>query len=161
TRPSKPSSLRNKSFTIRRDKVAGALFGLKQGYHPWQIIMLSTPWINLPKKTSSILFSFFWGGSVPRELLLRAGIAAPVTRKMFPATCDPLPSQRAVERTGVANDLFDCFPVTPAAQRIVCLVIEGNVQNWAQIEIETEKTEQPPRDVAMTLDEVHVILVAK
>jgi hypothetical protein len=52
---------------------------------------------------------------------------------MFAAACDPLTSQRAIERTSVANNLFDCFPVTAAAQRIVCVVIEGNVQNWAQV----------------------------
>src|ERR1044071_4519026 len=80
---------------------------------------------------------------------------------MFTATSYPLPSQRAIERTGVANDLFGCFPVTTPAQRIVCLVIERNVQNWAQIQIETEKPEQPSCDLAMTTDEIYIIPVAE
>src|ERR1700686_2576113 len=40
--PSKPNSLRSKSVTISRESEAGVFFGLKLGYQPWQIIMLST-----------------------------------------------------------------------------------------------------------------------
>src|SRR5436305_13893866 len=80
---------------------------------------------------------------------------------MFAAACDPLSSQRAIERTSVANDLFDCFPVTPAAQGIVCVVIERNVQDGAQVYIETEEAEQSPRDVSMKQHEIYDTLIAE
>src|SRR4030095_12096876 len=80
---------------------------------------------------------------------------------MFAAACDPLPPQRHVESAGIANDLLDCFPVAAASQRIFSIVIERNVQDRAQIQIETEEAKQSSRDVPMTFDKFQVILVAQ
>src|SRR5262245_21792088 len=80
---------------------------------------------------------------------------------MFTTTGDPLPSQRDVERTGVSNDLLDCFPITSTPQGIVCVVIERNVQHGTQVEIESEKAEQPAGDVTVMANEFDVVLVAQ
>ena len=79
--------------------------------------------------------------------------------EMFSAACDPLPFHRLVERAGVANDLLDRFSVTTATQRIVCIVVKGNVEHWTKVEIEAEKPEQSSGDIAVFLDKMDIVLV--
>src|SRR5664279_2666710 len=64
-----------------------------------------------------------------REIVMRIDRSCGVTREMFTATRDPLLPHGAVERAGVTDDLLDRFAVTAVAQRIVGIVIEGNVED--------------------------------
>src|SRR3954451_19529170 len=64
----------------------------------------------------------------------RSGVAG----KMFSTTCDPLSAQRVVESAGQPDDFRDVATVTTPTQRIICLVVEGNVENRAKIEIESK-----------------------
>ena len=48
------NSLRNNSVTIRGDTVAGVGCDSKQGYHPWQIIILSTSRTNCRNTANSL-----------------------------------------------------------------------------------------------------------
>src|SRR6476659_2464985 len=70
-------------------------------------------------------------------------------------------SQRRVKRTSVPDHLLDRPPITTPAQRIVGLVIKGNVEHRTEIQVKTEQTQQVPRDVAVLANQPRVILVAQ
>src|SRR4030095_11542114 len=80
---------------------------------------------------------------------------------MFAPAGDPLPSHCFVKRTGISHNLLDSFSVAPAAQRILGVVIERNVEHRAKIEIESKKTQQTSGDVAVTPDQIDVVLLAQ
>ena len=80
---------------------------------------------------------------------------------MFSAARDPLRAQRVVEGARVPHDLLDRLAVATAAQRIVGLVVERNVEHRAEVEIESEDAKQPSGDVAMLPNEREVALVAQ
>ena len=80
---------------------------------------------------------------------------------MFAAARDPLPSHCFVEGTGISHNLLDSFPVAPAVQRILGVIVEGNVEHWTKIEIETEKAQQSPSNIAVSPDQIDIILIAQ
>src|SRR5437870_12546118 len=80
---------------------------------------------------------------------------------MLAAACDPLPSHRFVNRARISNDLLDIFSVATAAQRIVGIVIEGNVEYGTQIQIESEEAQQTSGNVAVTPDQFYIVFVAQ
>jgi hypothetical protein len=80
---------------------------------------------------------------------------------MFAAARDPLSSHRFVERTRIAHDLIDTFSVATAAQRIVGIVVEGNVEYGTQIQIESEEAQQTPGDIAVAPDQFDIVFVAQ
>ncbi len=80
---------------------------------------------------------------------------------MFAAARDPLPSHRFVECTGISHNLLDGFPVAPAVQRILGVIVEGNVEHWTKIEIEAEKAQQTSSDIAVSPDQIDIILIAQ
>src|SRR4051794_5878991 len=80
---------------------------------------------------------------------------------MFAATGDPLFAHGFIERTGIAHNLFDVFSVTPAVQGVFRVIIEGNVEHRAKIEIEPEKTQQTPGDIAVASDYIDVVFIAQ
>src|SRR5439155_24929090 len=88
---------------------------------------------------------------------LRAG----VTGKMFAAARDPLLAHRVVERAGIAHHLLDRFAVTTAAERIVGVIVERNVEDRAKIEIKSENAQQTSGDVTMPSDKIDIVLVAQ
>src|ERR1051326_2095128 len=80
---------------------------------------------------------------------------------MFTAARNLLPAHRLVERTGIAHNLLDIFSVTPAVERILCVILEGNVEHGAKIEIETKKAQQTSRDVAVAPNQIDIVPVPK
>ena len=80
---------------------------------------------------------------------------------MLAAAGDPLPAHGIIKRCGVAHHLLDSFPVAPAVQRILGVIVEGNVEHWAKIEIEPEKPEQASGDVTMSPDQIEIVLIAQ
>src|SRR5437667_9161169 len=80
---------------------------------------------------------------------------------MFAAACNPLPFHCFIERAGVAHNLFDGFPITAAAQRIVGIIIERNVEHGAKIEIKTEKPQQSSGYLAVPADKIDIPFVAQ
>src|SRR6266705_3465943 len=92
---------------------------------------------------------------------MRVGRSGGVSGKMFAAAGDPLFSHCIVERGGISNNLLDRFSVTTAAQRIVGVIGERDVQHRAKIEIKTKQPQQSPGDVAVTADKIDIVLVAK
>src|ERR1700693_6284048 len=80
---------------------------------------------------------------------------------MFAAAPDPLVAHRVVKRSCIAHNLLDRFAVTTAAQRIVRVVVEGNIQHGTKIEIESENTQQATRDVAVSPNKIEIVLVAQ
>src|SRR5438552_549386 len=84
-----------------------------------------------------------------------------VTGKVFTATGNRLPAHCVIECAGVADDLLNRFSITTATQRIVCVVIERNVEHRAQIEVESEESQQSTGDVAVPPNEIDIVLVAQ
>src|SRR5215469_10117425 len=89
------------------------------------------------------------------------GRCSRVTGKMFAATRNPLPSHCFVEGSGISPNLIDGFAVASAPQRMLSVIIKRNVEHRTKIEIETEKAQQTPRDIAVAPDEIDVVLVAQ
>ena len=84
-----------------------------------------------------------------------------VAGKMFAAARDAFCAERIVKGSGQPNDFVDIAPIAAAAERVVRLVIEGNVEHRAEIEIKAEKAEEPAGDPAMLPNEIEVALVAQ
>src|SRR6058998_2780696 len=80
---------------------------------------------------------------------------------MLAAACDPLPSHRFVKRAGISNDLLDIFSIATAAQRIVGIVIEGNVEYGKQTQNDSEKVKQTSGNVGVTPDQFYIVVVAQ
>jgi hypothetical protein len=78
---------------------------------------------------------------------------------MFAATQDPLLAQCFVKGARQPNDLFHCLSVAAAAERIVGVVIERNVEDGTEVEVETEKTEEPAGNFTVTPDEGYVVAI--
>ena len=88
------------------------------------------------------------------------GSRSGVTGKMFAAARDPLPSHCFIECAGISNDLFDGLAVATAAQRIIGIIIERNVEHRTKIEVETKKSQQSPRNLAVPADKIDVAFIA-
>ena len=78
---------------------------------------------------------------------------------MFSAAKNPALQERVVECTGEPNDLVYCRSVAPAAKRIICLIIEGDIQHGTQIEIEPEQPEQLAGQRPMESDEWFLVFL--
>src|SRR6266404_475207 len=116
---------------------------------------------ELPKHCQFILIEFFSGAIDLRQLIVSVCSCSRVTGEMFAAARDPLPSHSGIEYTSIAHDLLDIFSVAPAAQRILSVIIKGDVQHRTKIQIEPEKAQQTSGDLAMAPNQVEVILVAQ
>src|SRR5262245_45835718 len=80
---------------------------------------------------------------------------------MFAAAHNPLLAHRLIESTCVAHHLFDSFAVASAKQRILGVIVEGNVEDGAKIEIEPKNAQQASGDVAVSPDQIDVVFVAQ
>src|SRR5439155_16848372 len=89
------------------------------------------------------------------------GSCGRVTGKMLTAARNPLLAHGLVERAGIAYHLLDIFSVAPAVERILGVVLEGNVEHRTKIEIEPEKAQQTSGDVAVAPDQIDIVLVAQ
>lgn len=96
-----------------------------------------------------------------RQVVMRIHGGGRVARKMFSAAQYPLPPHAIVERARQANHLLNVFSVAASAQRIVRVVIEGNVENRAEIEVESKQPEKPPRDIAVAMDQRSIATIAQ
>ncbi len=92
---------------------------------------------------------------------MRVTLGGGITRKVFAAAHDPLLAHRVVECSRIANDLFDRLSVATTTQRVVRIVVEGNIENRTKIEIETKSAQQAPRDLAVPADKIDIVLVAQ
>ena len=71
---------------------------------------------------------------------------------MFAAAGNALCAHRLVKSAGVTHDLLNVFSVTAPPQRIIGIVIEGNIEDRTQIEVEAEEAQQSSSDVAVPGD---------
>ena len=108
-----------------------------------------------------VSIELFAAASDSRQLVMSIGTRGGISGKMFAAARDPLSSHRFVERARIAHDLIDIFSVATAAQRIVGIVIEGNVEYGTQIQIESEEAQQTPGDIAVAPDQFDIVFVAQ
>ena len=80
---------------------------------------------------------------------------------MFTAARDPLPSHRSIEYAGISDNLLDGFSVAPAAQGILSLIVERNIEHGTKIEIESEDAKQTSSDIAVAADKIEIVLIAQ
>ena len=80
---------------------------------------------------------------------------------MFAAAGDPLLAHSLIKRTGIAHNLLDVFSVASAAQGILSVLIELNVEHGTKIQIESEKAQQTSGDVAVAPDQIDIVLLAQ
>src|SRR5260370_37639605 len=80
---------------------------------------------------------------------------------MFATTGDPLFSYRVVECAGVACHLLDRCAVTSAAQGIVRVVVERNVEHRTKIEIESETSKHATGKLALRPNKIKFFLVTQ
>jgi hypothetical protein len=66
-----------------------------------------------------------------------------------------------VEDAGHGDDLIGCRAVAAAAEGVVGLIIEGNVEDRAEIEIEAEDPKELSGQLSMAGDEFEISLVAE
>src|SRR5689334_5606639 len=92
---------------------------------------------------------------------MRIRFGAGISRKMFAAAGDSLISHPVVKRTGVAHDLLDGFPVTPSTKRVVGAIVERNIEDGTKIEIESKNAEQTTGNIAVSPDQIQIVLVAQ
>ena len=130
---------------MRREREAAVFSGSKQGYQPWQIIMLSTCPANWRKDRELIRVQLGARAFDQRQVVVRVDGGGGVAGKMFAAARDPFPAQGVVKGAGQPDDLLDVPSVAAAAKRVIRLVVEGNVEHRTKIEIETEKPQQVVR----------------
>jgi hypothetical protein len=57
--------------------------------------------------------------------------------------------------------LFDGSAVTAAAQGVVSFVIKGNVEDRAEIEVESENAQELSGDFTMSSDECNIVLISQ
>ena len=96
-----------------------------------------------------------------RQIVMGVDRRGGISGEMFAAAQNPLPAQRFIERTGQPDDLFDGLAVAAAAQGIISLIVERNVEDRAEIEIESKKAEEPARYFAMLPNERYVIPITQ
>ena len=77
-----------------------------------------------------------------RQLVMRIERCARISWKMFAAREDPFAAQTVVERLRVTNHLGHIVAITAAAQRIIGVVIERNVEHGTKVEVETKNSQQ-------------------
>ena len=80
---------------------------------------------------------------------------------MFSAGEDAGPAEPVIEGARLGDDLLHISAVAAATKRIVGLVIVGDVENGAQIEVESEDPQQPACDVAVFSDKIEIIAVSE
>ena len=80
---------------------------------------------------------------------------------MFAAAEHAAGAQRTVELLRIGDHLGHIAPVAATAQGIVRLVIEGNVEHGAKIEIETEEAQDLRRDFAVAANERNIAFIAE
>ena len=114
---------------MRREKRPAFSAARKHGYQPWQIIMLSTAAANWRKTASSSASNSCARALDFRQIVMRIERRGGVAGKMFAAARDPLLAQGVVECARQPNDFVDGRAVAAAAQRIVGLIVEGNVEH--------------------------------
>src|SRR5581483_512845 len=96
-----------------------------------------------------------------RQLLMRVDGRGGISGEMFSATGDALFTHRGIEGAGIAHHLVDIFSVTTAAQRIVGVIVERNVEHRTEIEIESEQTQQTSGDIAVAFDKIDISFFAE
>ena len=84
-----------------------------------------------------------------------------VARKVFSAGEDAGSAQRRVEDAGILHDLLGGRSIAPAPERIVRLFVEGDVEDGAEIEIETENPQELSGQFAVAGDEFRITLLAE
>jgi len=82
-----------------------------------------------------------------------------VAGEVFAAAHHAGRAQAAIEGAGKRDDLCGTASIASAAERVVGLVVEGNVEHRAQIEIESEESEQASGDEAVLRNEGRIALV--
>ena len=95
------------------------------------------------------------------EAVVRVLAGHRISGKVLAAAEDAAATERVVELTRQRDHLSHAPPVAAAAERVRCLVVEGDIEHGAEIEVEPEEPQQAGGQVAVPPHEGRVALVAE
>src|SRR5256885_8823786 len=133
-------------------------------HHAIDNMVLCRPRIAARKSAEDCEFfaiQLFAGPIDFRQTMMGIDHRSGITGKMFPTAGYPRGTQRIIKRSRVPDHLLDRFSVTATTQGIIRVVIKRNIEHGAEIEIETEQSQQMPGDVAVIANQLDVSLVAQ
>jgi hypothetical protein len=93
--------------------------------------------------------------------LMWVALGGAVAGEVLAAAQDAFLAHGAVEDARVGDDLLRIFAVGAAFERVVRRIVIADVQNRAEVEIETEVTQNLSGEFAMTLDQFGIALVSQ
>jgi hypothetical protein len=96
-----------------------------------------------------------------REFVMGIDACGTVAGEVFAAGEDSLFSHGDGECPGELSDLFGGFAEGPVFQRVVSFVVKGDIENGAEIEIESKESEEFAGEFTMALKEGFVTLVSE
>jgi hypothetical protein len=80
---------------------------------------------------------------------------------VFSAGENPFGSESIVKEASVLYDLSGRISVATASQRVVSFVVERDVEDWAEVEVESEDAQKFAGDCAVTPNEFGIVSVSK
>ena len=142
TKPRKPSSPRRQSRITAGDSEAGTAARLEArimrvaDHHAVHLVSEGA-------EHGEFAGVEFGAGAVDaRQFVVRIEPGESIAGKMFAAGKNPFGGHRRAEGLGIGDGFLDAAAVATAAQRIVGLIVEGNVEHRAQVEVEAEQAQQ-------------------
>ena len=106
-------------------------------------------------------FEVFFGQIDHGEFMVRIERCAGISGEVFAAGEDPLVAQCVVEEAGIADDLCRGVPVAASAEGVIGLIVEGDVEDGAEVEVESEDPQEFAGDGSVLLDQGGVITVSE
>jgi hypothetical protein len=104
---------------------------------------------EFPKNREFFVVQFLARPVDPRKIVMSVDCCCRIAWKMFAATRYTLAVHPFIKQARVADDLVHRSAITAAAQRIISVIAERDVEDRAKIQVKAEKPEQTTRDIAV------------
>ena len=116
---------------------------------------------EVPEDSEFVLFHEFLRALDAGKFVVRVEAGRGIAGEMLAAAHHSGGPQCLVEGSGFFNDLGDIAAVAAPAERVVGLVVKGNVQHGAEVQVESENAQDAAGDVSMTADQIQIPAVAE
>ena len=104
---------------------------------------------------------FLFGAADHGEKLVRVDVGGAVGGEVLAAAEDALFAEGAVEEAGVGDDFLGVAAIAAAFEGIIGLVVVGNIEHRAEVEIEAEQAQEFAGEAAVLGDEGGIAFFAK
>ena len=105
------------------------------------------------KRSHFFLFQFLFGAIDGGQLVMGINVRRSVGGKVLAASENAAAAKSAIKCSGKVNDLVRICAVAATFQGVVRVVVIGNIQHRAKVQIEAEKSQQFSRQSAVLLDQ--------